>query len=368
MLSMKTHNEIEYNYFKYPNDEVYITVGINFGNATKHFRIDEEEEFDNNLAACNIFANYLKDENMQNIHVIVDRTVTFFAYTSNKKNMSSDILCILEKIFELELEHEKFMDIKEQTIENFKRVYKNGEFRAMYKAYEFSDLNKTYKLKALKQNLEEIDYTSFQKICSKIVCPVNSFMYVNGNLSDLQDDTLVKIDEILGKGPTSVCLGGRGVNPYIRGDAHILELSREQQNLDILHFSFPTNSGMLDRYIYLNVEAAKLPYNNKHIHLDAFDASIIVNQGELMKLKNFFRNILSEQQFDKRKQELISQFAFYLEKNPREFAHLYATLKACHISITKYYDILSNLNYKEYVDVISSMQPIIIEAQIVMRR
>lgn len=365
---MKTYADFGYNYHEYSGNKFYITLGIHAGVATRYFLVDEKEVFESNLAFCNVLANYINEDCQKCFKFHVDRTVTTVSYVGKTETMGDDIALLLKKVFKLELNIKKFESVKHKTIENFKKVYKNGDFRGWYKSYEIADLNKGFLLKTLIDDLQKITWEKFSDCYERIVTPFNSCTYINGNIRDLSREEIANINNILAVDKPKVILGGRVIDPYVRGDAHLLEISRECCNLDIVCFSFEESIGMLDRLIYLMIESDKIPYQMKTVHLDEFDASLIVNEDGLMKLQNYYRKLSSSEQFEKSRNILLCKYKNWLDNNPERFGNMYVELELNNISTADYLDVLSNLTYEVYQKIGVQIKPIISEAQIVMRR
>ena len=141
---MRTYDDIEYNYHEYPNNEVYITLGINIGVATRYFLIDSKEVYINNLAFANVFSNYMKLLLGERVIIDVGRTVTTIIYTADKSNWVNDFICFLNIIYINDIDVDLLKNALEGSKAKFERVYKDGEFRALYKSYEYADTNKGY--------------------------------------------------------------------------------------------------------------------------------------------------------------------------------------------------------------------------------
>ena len=139
---MRTYDDIEYNYHEYPNNEVYITLGINIGVATRYFLIDSKEVYINNLAFANVFSNYMKLLLGERVIIDVGRTVTTIIYTTDKSNWVNDFICFLNIIYINDIDVDLLKNALEGSKAKFERVYKDGEFRALYKSYEYADTNK----------------------------------------------------------------------------------------------------------------------------------------------------------------------------------------------------------------------------------
>lgn len=74
---------------------------------------------------------------MQELVVNVDRTITHLTYISKQETFEEDFLRFIRTIFASDKDAELFETSKKNTIEKFRKNYKNGEFRALYKAFEY---------------------------------------------------------------------------------------------------------------------------------------------------------------------------------------------------------------------------------------
>ena len=367
---MKSYNDIVYNEYEYSEQKTYITLGINVGVCTKYFLINRKEVFYCNLAFANILASYIKKISDINLKINVDRTISTYTYIldNQTKKISEAMITVLRNIFEIQPDKEIFENVKKESIDRFKKVYKNGEFRGFYKAFEYADLNKEFKLLELVQGLEQITFEEFYECYSKVCVPDNACLYVNGALCDIDDEVVLEINEILNKFSDTAVLVGRIKDPHLKEDAHLLEISRENCNIDILSFGFESRVSTLDKLMYVVIETDKVPYTDKTLHIDEFDSSLIVNQGELMKLKNYFKRMCTEEQFLQAREGILGKYNEWLEKNPIRFNDLVCELMLNGISILDYLSILENVEYKNYKDIVEKIKPIVSEAQIVMRR
>lgn len=365
---MKNYNEIEYNYHEYADSRVYITMGINVGVTTRYFLIDNEKIFENNFAFANIFSNYLRNIFEKKYEIDVDRTVVALTYLSCTETMGEDLSVFIDDICDLEIDRDIFENTKKITIDNFKRVYKDGIFRGWYKSFEIADLNKGFLLKQLIDDLKNITYEDFKNSCMFLINLYNAAIYVNGKIRDLTTAEVNRLKQRFDQKMVHAVLGGRTIDPYLRGDAHLLEIARKPVNIDTLAFSFDGNVSVFDRMVYLDIETEKIPYQDKTVHVDGFDASVIVNEGDLMKLKNLFRKSVSEEQFAKCQNTVLNRCSNWLEKNPERFGKWCVELILCGVIPADYLSVISGITYIDFKDTAEKIRPIITEAQIVMRR
>lgn len=362
-------NVIEYNYHEYPNEAVYISLSFNVGVATRYFLLRGKEVFANNLAFANVFVNCVKQIAIDApIDYNVDRTITTIHLKSSHSAMAQDLMWIAENVLNLATEPEQFEKVKAMTVENFRQNYKNGQFRGWHKAYEVADLNKQYTLKQLIDDVQNINYEQFQETVKTLIVPSNCKIYVNGNLSDLTDEQLARLEQLLQKKDPMPTLAGKYADPYMRQDCHLLELSREPYNIDILSFLFEKKVGMMDRTIYMMIETDKLPTQDCTLHIDPFDTSVITNEKELAKRKLYFKRIATKEQFQKAREKALTVFKTLLEDSPQRFNEFVTNMTMNGVSPLECMSVLAELEYEKYAEIAQTIKPIVSEAQIVMRR
>ncbi|MEI3280233.1 MAG: hypothetical protein V8R46_05550 [Eubacterium ramulus] len=133
---------------------------------------------------------------MQELVVNVDRTITHLTYISKQETFEEDFLRFIRTIFASDKDAELFETSKKNTIEKFRKNYKNGEFRALYKAFEYSDANKGYKLYDLIEGLQKINYETFINENKLLIVPDNCCLYINGKLQDISCEAVEQINTI----------------------------------------------------------------------------------------------------------------------------------------------------------------------------
>lgn len=103
--------------------------------------------------------------------------------------------------------------------------------------------------------------------------------------------------------------------------------------------------------------------------MDKFDSSIIVNEGNLMKLKNIFRSPLTEEQFIRNQKNNATIFMVVRKKSGTFWKWYGVELMLNMIKPAEYLSTgVANVAYVDYSEISKRIKPIIAEAQIVMRR
>ena len=253
-------------------------------------------------------------------------------------------------------------------MKSFEKAYKQGEFRAVYKAYEYADTNKGYKLHTLIEDIQNISFSDFLAARNNLVIPSNMCVYVNGCIGSVSDEERETINDWIVKNKVTAAMGGRIVDQRLKEDAHLLELSRQNVNMDILSLGFEENVSELDKMIYMVIEADKISGEGKTLHVDRFDSSIIVTTSEVLKLQNYLKRPATQQQFDMTREGLLGKYNQWLEGNPIRFNMMAVELKLNGTNIVDYIGTIANLTYQNYEEIAKKIRPIVSEAQIVMRR
>ena len=298
----------------------------------------------------------------------IEHISSFSAQLFDRLPEDEDFLRFIRTIFASDKDAELFETSKKNTIEKFRKNYKNGEFRALYKAFEYSDANKGYKLYDLIEGLQKINYETFINENKLLIVPDNCCLYINGKLQDISCEAVEQINTIFAENQHTATLGGTMSEQRLKDDAHLLEVARENVNVDILSLGFETNISVLDRMIYLLFQSQKILAENKILHIDTFDSSIIMQTEEVIKMKMMLKNVLKEEAFEQTRKHVLGVINQWLEMDPMRFNMLAVELKIENVQIIDFLNIISTVEYDEFVTNVIKMRPTVSEAQIIMRR
>ncbi|MBR2707597.1 MAG: hypothetical protein IKE74_10255 [Mogibacterium sp.] len=358
---------IDYNNHHYNDNAVYITAGYNNGIASKYYKVDDEIAICN-LSFSHLIVNYIKKKYDLKCDCQIGQTSTCFTIKSNKEEMVKDLTTLIDVFRCLEFDRSLFDEVKETALENFKEAYKNGEFRARYKAMEIADITKGYTFEGLIRDMTSIGFEEFTSIGSRIIINGELMVYVNGNLRNLTDDELASLNDRSEPVYSVPEICGKEIDPYLLDDAHIIETARESYNIDVIHFAFNDNISLIDRYVWTNIETARIQYEDKEVNVDELDASVIVSTPELISLKKIFRTPIDNEQFNKAKGSIFLKYRRLLEKKPVLFNQDYVGMKLAGCSLIDFLELLDRLEYEGYLNVSEKIKPIINEGQVALRR
>lgn len=89
---------------------------------------------------------------------------------------------------------------------------------------------------------------------------------------------------------------------------------------------------------------------------------------EVIKMKMMLKNVLKEEAFEQTRKHVLGVINQWLEMDPMRFNMLAVELKIENVQIIDFLNIISTVEYDEFVTNVIKMRPTVSEAQIIMRR
>lgn len=359
--------EITYNLHEYSRKKVYLSLGIGMGMTLRRYSVDDQE-FLMNLSVANVWVNYIKRLHGLEYKCSVDRTITFISKQTNQDNMVQSMQELMGVVFCEGVDASVFDQAKKKTIENFENVYKKAQFRGVYKIYEATEWNKEFHLQQLIDDVQSLTYEQFCCALEQILVPSNCRMFVNGSIRDLTDEEVKALKQAEKKKDHKVAMLSEWKDAYLRKDTHLVELAEKPYYINAVSFSFDNHVDMLTRYYYLVIEGYKIAELDKYMHVDFMDASYIVLGEELKIMKKLFKTVVTEKQYEEAQTLERAKMSDWLHNDPIQFGMKTVELQMLGLSLPGYVGVLSRLGYKEYIDTIEKVRPIVCEAQVIMGR
>ncbi len=360
--------QIEFNNRPYNKDILYVAVSLRGGNATRDYIIDGNTHFVSNYAFYNILFNYYRNMNeVTGLHFDVQRAVSTISFNRNKAELIPVLREVLCSLFNHEYSEDIFQEAKQQAKDAFILRYKDGAFRSRYKAFEFSELNKCFTLKTLIDDIENIDFEKFCACANALLVSENISVYLLGDTNDLDFEGM-KFDDCLETFLHDVRIASRGYNPYLRQEAYVINVAREDCNLIVEAIDF-FNEDVTNftKFLIAELLAELIPICDKDVWVDSLDSSIMFFCEELCSYKDA---VLS---YDINKymiahESLLNKYAALLENNPEHFAIKAASLMSIGIYVDQYIDFLDKCTYEMFIEICEKADYKITEAQIVLRK
>lgn len=363
-----TKLQIELNHRSYGKDVLYVAVSLRGGYITKNFIRNDNTLFQSNYAFFNVLFHYFRiASETAGLHYDVQRAASTISFCAKKAEVLSVLNQVLATLFNDKYNRENFENAKQATKNAFAARYKEGKFRAQYKAYEFSDLNKRFTLQGLIDDMERIDFAAFQTCAKELLVPGNICVYISGETDHLNFESL-KLTLENRTESQRLLVAGYNFNPYLRQDAHITNIAREDYNLVIEAFDF-INPDITNftKLLIVEILAQTLPVRDAEVWVDSLDASIFVPARNLLSHKQTL-SVVDEAMYYRAKKSLITNYIILMEKNPEHFAMKAAGLMLVGIYVDQYLGFLDICSFEMFKEICEKADYKISEAQISLRK
>lgn len=360
--------QIEFNNHSYNKDIYYVAIGLRGGYAVRDYILAEKEHFSSNYAFFNILFNYFAGcQSMHGLNYDVQRAVSTISFSRKKEELVPTIEDVLQTLFSYEYSQEIFERAKLAGKEAFSARYKDGAFRSKYKAHEFSELNKRFTLKSLISDIENIDFETFTASAKALLVPGNVCIYIVGDSAgtDLQGLTSPNAKTA---GNHSVRIAGCGYDPFLRQDAHITSIAREEHNtiIECVDFLNPNISNFA-KMLIVEMIAEQIPTYYADVWVDSFDASIMFACEQPRSYKENCV-VYTEKSYLASQCNLLKKYAALLENNPEHLVIKAAALMTIGVYVDQYLEFISKCSYEMFKEICETADYKITEAQIVLRK
>ena len=364
----KVKLQIELNNRSYDENLLYVAVSLRGGYAIRNYILDGVTHFISNHAFFNVLFNYYKLTNdIEGLHFDVQRAVSTLTFYEKKDDLIHTLNEVLYSIFNHEYNSEIFESAKNKAKAEFSLRYKDGAFRAKYKGIEFSDLNKRFLLKNLIEDIENITYEVFETCAKSLLVPGNVCIYILGETNEL-DFSTISLEDFDDQFCHTVRIAGYGFDPYLRREAHVIKLARENYNLIIETFDFfNTDTTNFAKQLIVETYAELISTFEPECWVDSLDSSIVFSSEQLHSYKNYL-SFESEERYEVVHRRLLAKYVMLLENYPEHFAIKAANFMTVGIYIDQYLDFLSKCSYEVFKEICEKADCKITEGQIVLRK
>lgn len=363
----KAKMQVEINNHPYENDNVYCAISFRGGNITRNYILSDNSVFAGNCAFYNVFFNYLRLSNIVGLHYDVQRAVSTISFECHYNKLSDKLNEVINIVLDRNYKEDAFENAKKITKESFTKQYKNEKFRAKFKSFEFSDLNKKFNLRTLIDDIEKIDFNSFVSIGKNLLNIGNICVYVNGKTEFLDTDSIASI----GNNHTDssmFMIAGFNFDPYLRQDAFVSNIARNDCNYVIEAFSFINpNTTNFTKLLILEILAEQISSSDCEVWVDSIDSSIVFQCEMLKKYKDLFCKI-DKATFEQARDSLLSKYTILLEKRPEHFSIKAAYMMSVGIYIDQYISFLDVCNYDVFSEICKKSDYMIAEGQVSLSR
>jgi len=367
-MSNKKLNVVLNNYI-YKNNRAYAVVGLGGGCVTRDFIIDGNEHFHGNYAFFNVLADYWKvQQKYTEMRFAAGRTTSFLSFDAEPSELFNKITNALEMLLKHEYEQELFEKAKEKAKNSFSNYYKDSRFRARYKSFEFLDLNKHFLLSELNKDIEGIEFADFIKCADKLIVPANICIYVTGDIREVIKSDYERLSDVISNRNHRIQFYNFSYDPYLRNDAHIIELAREDINQFIAVFDFLNpDCSEFTKSLIIDIYAEKLKIPELEISVDPCDAGVLYTGKKINSIKNQLTDI-SRDEYEKVRKAVVKKYIMCLQDKPEIFAMEAAQKLLLGISIQEYISYIEKCPYEKFLKLCSIADYKISEAQVIFRK
>ena len=349
---------------------IYCAIGIGGGLLNKDFLVGDEN-FVSSYAFANLILNYIRTYYSDlEINAELLRSCEVISFTSRSAELfNSTLKKILGLLLAGEFQREVFDRAKTQCLNTFEANYKNAKFRALIKAYEFSDLHKKFLMTSYLDDLKDIDFSKFVSCAKKLILPSNICIYVLCNDVETITQQIKSTCDYKIKTDVIVSALSHEFDPFLRQDAHISNLARENATVIIEAFEFLNKSATpFAKYLVLDVLASALGESSVMVYADNSDASITVETEKVCSYKQAINRGLDKDNFERAKSRLLNNYVLHLKKEPLDFSIRAVELAFSGVFIDQYLSFLSQCTFEQFEEIIKNCNYIVSEAQIALRK
>lgn len=327
--------------------DVYVSLNVGIGFASRRIRIDEEEILIG-ASTSNVYFNYIRTvlEQKYNLEVkcSISMNASSFYWKSSEEHYVSDIQQVLNELFNDFIDETLFMQEKKATIERFKTHYKDLEFRGRLKIMEFSHKNKDYLFEHLSQDLLNTTVDHVRALRKNLLFPKNIFLFIHGSAKKDEVKQLV-----IPKGkPVDVKHLFSIENFHFLQDEAFIKKSKDNYQCGCLKFErIPTFEHISKEYAVLTLVGEMLFKGYFTIEVDHMDASIVYFETPLRKYKHDVLTIIDRDNVEKAKIRFLKRFDQFIGQSPLAFVEMAGRHHFDKINIYEWYESVKTLNEKE---------------------
>lgn len=327
-------------------DDLYVSLSIGTGVAPRRISHNHETVFIG-AASAKMYFNYVS-ECLKMTHSIETTPAVSMGSSSlllktTKANFLQDVQTILDVLFTIEIDEEKWLVEKENTLNRFKANYKDLNFRGRMKMLEFTHANKSFQLGQLTQDLLDVDLDTVYTMRTSLVYPKNCFLFIHGNI-DVATVNNLKIEKSAEK---EVMHLYEPVDIYELHDEKLVVKSKGNYASGGLKFDRPpTLTGMAKEYVVLTLIGQILFRGAYLIEVDPLDVSLLYN-NRLAQYKHDIFKALTDNNVEQARKEIYESLYQELVIYPSRLVEKVGRLHFNNINYFEVMSILENIDRDE---------------------
>lgn len=348
---------------------VYCAVGIGGGMINREYTVGDEV-FTSNYAFGNLILNYIKIYCTEfDLEIQLLRSCEVVSFKGTQEQFGATLKKIFTLLFSNEYQKDIFEQAKAHCLNTFETNYKNARFRALIKAYEFSDLHKKFSMTKYIDDLKVIDFSKFVSCAKSLIVPSNICIYVMCNDLDSMADRVKTISSFKNEKDITISATSYDYDPFLRQDAHISNLARENATVIIEALEFLNKSATpFAKYLVLDMLSGLLGEKSVMVYADSFDASIIIETDRVSSFKHAINKGLKKEEYEGVKTQVQNNYILHLKNEPLELMIRSVEMAFSGVYIDQYLNFLSQCTFEQFEEIIENCNYFVTEAQIALRK
>lgn len=366
--------KIELNQYPYMDNKLYVSLGIHAGFAYKEYVLlkDRSKRIAMNQASANVFMEYTRLKLAKYIGKVVRTNTTTNAsvltFLTTARTFDNDLKNVLTHFYATEIEEDLFQEAKANCMENFKKNYKEVEFRVYTKMLEFMDVQKGFHYSDLAKDIQQIERTDLQQFAQLFLNFPNTSILINGNTDKIKEadffywlnDTQKPGDVVI---PSAHLMKEKPV-----ADQHLVKEDKDRYQGGAIHFDFnPELVPLHDQFALLQLVGHTLFKRNFAISVDLLDASILYQQVDLQEYKENIIVSLTQENVKEACLAIQEEVEYLLVEKPYQFNTWFMGLYMNGIDLIKYYVTIKTYPVEFVKQIMSKQVDSVAECQIVFK-
>lgn len=346
---------------------VVCALALRGGYTVKRYLLDGESFLSSNAFFNVLFNYYQLQECSESFSFDVQKSESMIAFSTSGERLIADLRGLFALLSGRDFSEDRFAEAKEKTRTGFADQYKNETFRTSLKLAEATELNSRFSLPELIRDVEDIDFDTFTESAEKLLVPGNMCLCITGLPEDVDVDQLTRSTEALSSlGEWTVRTDGAIFDPYLRQDAHVLNLGRSRVRMlaEIFSFLNPETSNFTKKLI-MDLLAEGLPVREAFVSVHPLNSSIVFQTDGLDSFRDRLQ-IPDEETFALLKKRLLGKYGAMLTTCPKLFAMLSAQCMLSGIYMDQYLAFLDGCTCEMFAEICQKANYLITEAEVVL--
>ncbi|MCL2811900.1 MAG: hypothetical protein FWD25_08440 [Clostridia bacterium] len=351
---------------------VYATLAFRCGFAYRYAYIrGEEHSRELNQGFPYVLPHYIKHrfqaQAKKSVHVTPYRCATCFSLIADPLVVWDELAQLQSVVFALETDKETFELAKSDAMEALKKAYTSPKVKSFFHMLEFSDCQKAFLFSKFSTDLHDINYETFQQYFDEFIRLGHAALLLSGDpaLEDIPPQLALTNESTASE---RIIFCAEALDPALQSDAHKVVAASEPFQMRCMRFSFSNQVSMIERYLLLHILAGQVDGGNRDIHVDAFDASIILLDDACLLSKHKFRECLTKDFVEVAKARILHQLEFDKSHSQRAYYAHWGNMLINGIELSQFLEAVVNCTEESIIQIFDRADPIVDEGTVILKK